>query len=117
MSWMTQLKMSEPHAISGGSVLPYPTDCTESESEPDKVQRNSEPASQDTADYLRLTFWEATMPAEQAENDSAASILAARIFARRSIRIRINSKGHPKNAPPHAIIRSGLTAGLFNAIY
>jgi len=36
-SWTTQLKMAKPQAISGGSALPFPTDCTESESEPAKM--------------------------------------------------------------------------------
>ena len=34
--------MSEPQAISGGSVLPFPTDCTESKSEPSKMLPDSQ---------------------------------------------------------------------------
>ncbi|VFU17729.1 protein of unknown function (plasmid) [Methylocella tundrae] len=38
---MTRPKLSEPQAVSAGSLLPYSTDCTEIEAEPHYVQRNN----------------------------------------------------------------------------
>src|ERR1019366_10155159 len=49
---MTRLKMSEPQVISGGSLRPYPTDCTESEAEPSKMLPDNRVVGDEWADTI-----------------------------------------------------------------